>query len=73
MAEYFGKQLIENANRGDIDGCRSALNNNADVNYLDKDMRGAAYHSVNGGHRELMRFLMTKNIDTNVQDINGNS
>ena len=73
MAEFFGKQLIGNCTNGDIASCRIALNNQADINYLDKEMKGAAWHAINGGHTELVRFLMQKGVDTSVQDINGNS
>lgn len=73
MTDYFGKQLISNAERGDIEGCRSALNNNADVNFVDKEVKGAAYYSIFNGHRELLRFLISKNVDTNIQDVQGNS
>jgi hypothetical protein len=71
MAEYFGKQLLLHATNGDIDSCRNALNNNADINYLDKEMKGAGWHAINGAHTELMRFLMSKNMDMSVQDVNG--
>ena len=39
--EYYGKQLLENIKMGDIGGVKSSLGNNADVNYLDKDIFGS--------------------------------
>ena len=72
-ANFYGEQLLTNAKNGDLAGVKSSLQNNADINHLDKDMRGALYYSIQFKCIDISKFLVEKGADLTVQDCAGDT
>jgi ankyrin repeat protein len=58
---------------GDLGDIKSAMGNNADVNFCDKDMRGALYYAIQEKSIPIVEFLLSKGADGAIQDCNGDT
>lgn len=72
-SDHFGRQQLEGAKRGDLADCKSAMGNNADINFTDKDMRGALYYAIQEKSIPCVEFLISKGADVAIQDNKGDT
>lgn len=71
--DYYGKKLQDAIDAGDFGGVKAALQSNADVNFVDKEMKGGLYYAIKGKFRSITKLLMEKGADLSIQDCDGNT
>ena len=70
--EEMGPQFIEYATRGDSDSCSFILSTGFDVNFRHPSYGWTALHvAAREGHLAIVKLLVTKGADVNVQDFLG--
>lgn len=67
---FLSKFLLINI-LGELEDLKSAMGNNADVNFTDKDMRGALYYAIQEKSIPCVEYLLSKGADAAIQDCNG--
>jgi ankyrin repeat protein len=70
---FFTSEFLLFTILGDLGDIKSAMGNNADVNFCDKDMRGALYYAIQEKSIPIVEFLLSKGADAAIQDCNGDT
>jgi ankyrin repeat protein len=70
---FFTSEFLLFTLLGDLGDIKSAMGNNADVNFCDKDMRGALYYAIQEKSIPIVEFLLSKGADAAIQDCNGDT
>jgi ankyrin repeat protein len=67
----FGNQIHELAQKGDLEGVKTLIEQNPElVNARDKDSRTPLHWACRGVHLEVVKFLVEKGADVNAEDSN---
>jgi len=62
------KELIEAAEKGDLERAKYALNQGADINYHSQSEWAPIIHAARNGHLEMVKFLIEQGADMNIEN-----